>query len=761
MKICARRLRTFTPILLLLLSGFATRAGGQDGAFNQLSGSPQMGGRTRHSHKAKIPGQFAYAVLYSFCPGGSPCTDGSTPTGGLIQDAAGNLYGTTTSGGAHSGGTVFKVDNTGQETVLYSFCSAAKCTDGSGPNAGLIRDTAGNLYGTTTYGGASAINGGAGGGTVFKLDNTGHETVLYNFCSAANCTDGATPYAGLIVDSASNLYGTTLDGGANSKCYGGCGVVFKLKTTGQETVLYSFCSVNTPVKCSDGNAPYAGLIEDAAGNLYGTTSLGGTDDNGYGIFGGGGTVFKVDNTGHYTVLYSFCSLGSCTDGFNLRGGLIQDAAGNLYGTTVEGGVNTFGDNGNGGGTVFKLDNAGHETVLYSFCSTGGTNCTDGAAPKASLIKDAAGNLYGTTQAGGANTYPDVCGAGCGAVFKLDNTGQETVLYSFCPDQNQCTDGAFPDGGLIEDAAGNLYSTTRAGGASGVQILNAGTVFKLATVFATVTLTSHPNPSYVDQSVTFSALVSGNGATPTGSVTFEEGTNSLGTVTLSNGKADLMTTFSAAGSFSIVANYSGDQTYGPATSDPLTQVVNQYPTSTALASSVNPSSYGQAVTFTATVSSAGPTPTGTVTFKNGSKSLGSAALSGGVAKITTSKLKVGTFTITASYGGDAANARSTSPALKQVVNKATSSTIVASSLNPSKVGQKVTFTATVTSPTTTPKGKVAFMDGSKKLGTGNLAKGKASYSTSTLTAGSHNITAVYAGNVDISGSTSPVLVQTVN
>src|SRR5208283_5536444 len=125
----------------------------------------------------------------------------------------------------------------------------------------------------------------------------------------------------------------------------------------------------------------------------------------------------------------------------------------------------------------------------------------------------------------------------------------------------------------------------------------------------------------------------------GTVTFEEGSTALGTVTLSNGKANLSTTFTKAGSDSIVAEYSGDQNYGPANSSPITQVVNLNPTSTALASSVNPSGYGQAVTFTATVSSAGPTPTGTVTFKNGSKSLGSATLSGGVAQIITSKLKV--------------------------------------------------------------------------------------------------------------------------
>jgi uncharacterized repeat protein (TIGR03803 family) len=712
--------------------------------------------KTGKAHKARIPDEASsnYQVLYNFCSDPN-CTDGDTPRAGLIQDAAGNLYGTTAV-------NVFKLTPPSQqggawtESVLYTFCSDPNCTDGETPFAGLIQDAAGNLYGTTAYGGAN------NGGTVFKVDTAGQETVLYSFCSVPqgnNCLDGENPYAGIIQDSAGNLYGTTSEGGANTGCYDGCGTVFKVSSAGKETVLYNFCSVNEPVACSDGNEPRAGLIQDSEGNLYGTTALGGADLDG--IFGGGGTVFKVDSAGKETVLYSFCSSGGCTDGYGPIAGLIQDSAGNFYGTTNGGGANTFADDGDGGGTLFKLDAAGTETVLYSFCSQGGGNCTDGLAPKGGVIEDASDNFYGTTYGGGANTYPDVCGDGCGAVFKVDSAGRETVLYSFCPDQDECTDGAFPLSGLIEDSVGNLYGTASGGGASGVQNLDAGTVFKLATVYATVTLTSSPNPAYVDQSVTLSAVVSGTGATPTGTVTFEEGTTALGTVTLADGKASLATTFAKSGSFSIVADYSGDQTYAAANSSTLTQVVDQYTTTTALASNLNPSTYGQAVTLSATVSSAGPTPTGTVTFKNGKKSVGSATLSGGVANLTISTLAVGTSSITASYGGDASHEKSTSPVLKQVVDKTTSATTVVSSVNPSKAGQTVKFTATVTSPTTIPTGSVTFKDGSTTLGTKTLAKGKTSYSTKALSAGSHNITAVYAGTADIDGSTSPILVQTVN
>jgi uncharacterized repeat protein (TIGR03803 family) len=747
----------FTLISLLSLFGFAAQAAAQGYTFNQASNSPNLLGKAGNAQKGKMADSasgYSYSVLYSFCSTAN-CADGTESYGGLIQDAAGNLYGTTSGGGAHGGGTLFKVDNTGHQTVLYSFCSTAKCKDGKSPEAGLIQDAAGSLYGTTLLGGVNtAANSGDGGGTVFKVDDTGHETVLYSFCSegGVQCTDGDAPSAGLIQDAAGNLYGTTVLGGANAGAIGGSGggTVFKVDGSHRETVLYSFCST---ANCTDGTEPYGGLIQDAAGNLYGTTVLGGVNTDANGGYGGG-TVFKVDSTGLETVLYSFCSVGGaqCADGYQPSAGLIQDAAGNLYGTTVLGGANTGANGGDGGGTVFKVDDTGHETVLYSFCSVGGTQCKDGVLPSSNLIQDAAGNLYGTTVSGGAHQG--------GTVFKVDNTGHETVLNNFCHILT-CTDGYEPSAGLIHDAAGNLYGATvlggvntRANGGSG-----GGTVFKLASTL-TVTLTSSSNPSYVDQSVTFSAVVSSTGETPTGSVTFEDGTTVLGTVPLANGKASLTTTLTKSGTASIVASYSGDANYKAANSKPLKQVVQQYTTSTSLASSLNPSTYGQAVTLTATVSSAGPTLTGTVTFKSGTTSLGSASLSAGVAKITTSKLPAGTLTITASYNGDAAFEKSTSRAVNQVVNQATSTTVIMSSVNPSHVGQTVTFTATVTSPSTTPTGTVTFKDGSTELGTGTLAKGKASYRTSTLSAASHNITAVYAGTANIVGSTSPVLVQTV-
>jgi uncharacterized repeat protein (TIGR03803 family) len=365
-------------------------------------------------------------VLYSFKGG----TDGSTPYAGVVQDAQGNLYGTTYQGGTSNMGTVFKVDTTGTETVLYSFTGTGG--DGANPRGGLVRDTQGNLYGTTYQGGNLACSPPSGCGTVFKLDTTGKETVLHSFTDAP---DGALPEAGLVQDTQGNLFGTTLHGGSQ-----GAGTVFKLDTTGKESVLYSFGSVG-----GDGTFPQAGVVLDSQGDMYGTTFTGGT--------GGDGAVFKVDKTGKETVLYSFTGMNG--DGEEpYYAGVVRDGQGNLYGTTVYGGSSVFG-------TVYKVDTTGKETVLYSF--TGGTK--DGAYPEAGLVLDAQGNLYGTTLEGGA--------FGGGTVFEVDATGKETVLYSF-PGTNG--DGSAPMAGLVLDMVGNLYGTTTSGGAA-----SRGTVFRVGRV----------------------------------------------------------------------------------------------------------------------------------------------------------------------------------------------------------------------------------------------------------------------------------------
>jgi uncharacterized repeat protein (TIGR03803 family) len=357
-----------------------------------------------------------YTVLHRFTG-----ADGQSPSeyGHLIGDSAGDIYGTTVSGGASGAGVVFKLNKTTGETVLHSFTGGA---DGGLPQDGLIRDSAGNLYGTTSAGGESD------GGVVFKVDTTGTETVLYNFKIGRG---GAVPYTSLIQDSEGNLYGTTTRGGASRS-----GVVFKLNTTGTETPLYSFTGG------ADGENPYSDLIPDSEGNLYGTTVGGGVS-----IWG---VVFKLDKTGTETVLHSFT--GGADGGFPLAG-VIRDSEGDLYGTTQSAGISLAG-------VVFKLDPTGTETVLYAF--TGGA---DGAYPLGGLIRDSAGNLYGTASGGGASRQ--------GVVFKLDPTGTETVLYNFTGG----ADGGFPQAGLTLDSAGNLYGTTYYGG-SGPVASGHGVVFMI-------------------------------------------------------------------------------------------------------------------------------------------------------------------------------------------------------------------------------------------------------------------------------------------
>jgi uncharacterized repeat protein (TIGR03803 family) len=386
-------------------------------------------------------------VLYAF-NGAS----GSDSISGLIFDGSGNLYGTTYSGGTSTNcgggcGTVFELTPVlgggWTETVLYSFGSNS--TDGTNPQGNLIFDAVGNLYGTTELGGAYRF------GTVFELTPTSGgwtEKLLHSFRGSVT-KDGYAPLAGLAFDG-KNFYGTTQLGGAYNY-----GVVFELVPTKSggwsEKVLHTFKN-----KKGDGAYPYASLILDATGNLYSTTSAGGTN--------GGGTVFELTpGTGGVwteTILYSFKRKGAV--GFAPESPVIFDAKGNLYGTTLSGGSGTCNY---GCGTAFELTPAVSgswtETVLHTFSNNG----ADGYYPLVGgLIFDTSGNLYGTTRVGGASDY--------GTVFELSPTSgtwTETVLYSFAGG----ADGANPDEGLIMDSADNLYGTTSGGGTS-----NLGTVFEV-------------------------------------------------------------------------------------------------------------------------------------------------------------------------------------------------------------------------------------------------------------------------------------------
>jgi uncharacterized repeat protein (TIGR03803 family) len=280
------------------------------------------------------------------------------------MDSAGNLFGTA-GGGLQGGGVVYAITASGEEKILYNF--KVNKVDGDGPVAGLVRDREGNFYGETVGGGPN------NDGTVYKLTPAGKETVLYSFQGGS---DGYTPYGAPVIDSQGNLYGTTWKGGPNH-----AGTVFKLTPAGVKTILYGFAG-----KPRDGQYPYAGLVMDSAGNLYGTTGYGGANDF--------GTVFEITATGAEKILYSF--KGGEYDGQLPAASLILDSRGNLYGTTSED-ANFIGPFG----TVFEITPQGKEIILHKF-----TNDPDGYNPVANVIMDSAGNLYGTTY-GGGNGYGTV------------------------------------------------------------------------------------------------------------------------------------------------------------------------------------------------------------------------------------------------------------------------------------------------------------------------------------------------------------------
>jgi uncharacterized repeat protein (TIGR03803 family) len=377
------------------------------------------------------------------------------PMGGLVSDAAGNLYGVTLGGGPRSAGTVFELtpgaNGAWTGKTLHNFNGL----DGEEPDTPLTFDSAGNLYGTTPDGGHSL-------GVVFQLSRGANgvwtEKSLHKFVGG---TGGNYPQGPLTVDAAGNIYGTTLYGGTSKHCGDhGCGVVFQLSPgangTWTETVLHNFQYGKV-----DGAYPVAGVTLDPAGNLYGTTPLGGSHL--------AGTVFQlslINGTWTENILYNFCSQQpNCGDGQLPSATLIFDGSGNLYGTTQAGGFSS-GCNGAPCGTVFELSpGAGStwtETVLYSFCSV--AHCTDGAWPTPNaLIFDASGNLYGTTATGGLQGT--TCSAyGCGTVYELSPSfgglWSESVLYAFAPNGLH---GSGQISGLVLDSASNLYGTTVGGG----------------------------------------------------------------------------------------------------------------------------------------------------------------------------------------------------------------------------------------------------------------------------------------------------------
>lgn len=363
-----------------------------------------------------------YTVLYTFTGG----TDGGWPYSGVIRDQAGNLYGTTEVRGDvnacglfHGCGVVYKLDPSGNETVLHTFEGDA---DGRQPEWGnLLRDRSGNLVDTTVYGG---ITGDIGLGVIYALTKNGKEVIVHRFQGGPD--DGEEPQTGLIQDVDGTYYGTTAAGGNGP--FGDCGTVFKMNSAGKVTILHNFV-------ITDGCQPIGGLVMDAAGSMYGMTSTGGT--------AGKGVVYKITKAGDVTVLHNFTGE---PDGADPLGILTIDKAGNLYGTTPGGGDRRCTTAHQGCGIVFAIDTRGKEHILHSFLNP------EGGLPYAGVVLDGKGNLYGSTF--GFSTY------NFGSLFKLDRQGNFTKLHDFTGG----TDGGSPFAAMtLDKSTGTLYGTAYLGG----------------------------------------------------------------------------------------------------------------------------------------------------------------------------------------------------------------------------------------------------------------------------------------------------------
>jgi uncharacterized repeat protein (TIGR03803 family) len=402
-----------------------------------------------------------YNNIHDFC-GQTGCTDGANPQTGLIADTAGNLYGTA-QGGSPARGVVFELSPNGSGgwtySVIHEFCSVGQCADGANPSGPLIIDGAGNLYGVAAGGGKT------NSGLVYELMPQGggqwNLAVLRSFCKQVACLDGTAPSgalaylgqrSGALYDGSSPLYGTTTFGGAYQQ-----GTVYTMtpppsgahRTWWSSKILYSFCPEGGYC-LTDGNRPATGVVVDSSNVLFGTTPDGGQFYT--------GTLFKLTfsrNGWIKTLLHTFCSANRCADG-RLPLGLVENDAGDLFGATT-GGPHKPGCAQRDCGTIFEMaPQTGTFTTLYSFCSQ--TGCTDGRVPSGPFTMLDNGDLIGVTSLGGDASNR---GQGGGVLYRFSGTTL-TVLHAFCGTSN-CDDGFQPSGAVVVDGKGRIFGTAAAGG----------------------------------------------------------------------------------------------------------------------------------------------------------------------------------------------------------------------------------------------------------------------------------------------------------
>jgi uncharacterized repeat protein (TIGR03803 family) len=366
-----------------------------------------------------------FTVLHQF----NSQSDGAFSEGSVIRDSAGNIFGTTT-----NPSTVFKIDSKGKESVFFNINGGNL---GDFPTGSLTEDAAGNIYGI-------AEGGSGGAGVVYKLSPQAQETILFAFQGGLHNTTPKLPAGGALLGKNGNIFGAA-EVGNKQTCTNGCGSIFRLDATGAMHFLHVFTGG------ADGGNPIGPLVQDAAGNLYGVTQSGGDRTCPEFIFtqgAGCGVVFKIARTGTFTVLHTFAG---GADGAIPQGGLLLDKTGNLFGSALEGGI---AENG----TVYQIASDGTYTVVHRFTQAEGQN------PNGGLVEDASGNIFGTAQLGGNQSL--------GTVFQLNPDGSVKVLHNF----QGLEDGAVPFAGLFRDSAGHLYGTTVKNFL--VQIVQGGNVFEV-------------------------------------------------------------------------------------------------------------------------------------------------------------------------------------------------------------------------------------------------------------------------------------------
>ncbi len=594
--------------------------------------SAQTGGGTISEYAP--PYNLLQEVIYTFCSS-SNCADGSNPSS-LIQTSNGDFYGTTQQGGAYHGGTVFRLDSSNTLTVLHSFCADNNCTDGSSPTT-LLQGADGNFYGTT-YGGGDADHG-----IIYQLTPSGTFAVLHSFCSGGTgCPDGADPYGALVQSDNGNIYGITPYGGTSSNDTMS-GTVFYIDTTGAFHTLINFgCVADAP--CISGTAPNGSFVQGSDGNLYGTTSAGGS--------AGAGTVYQLPLDGSSaTTLFSYCAGSSapCLNGSDPWGEFIIGPDANLYGTLASGGPS---DNG----VAYFLSTSGFLQPPVQLSLSASTVAANTPVTLSWTVPYAYSK---TLQVCGAFVQNfSVTGAGTWS-------GLQTGTYA-----NHAYSGSSV---ITPTAAGTYtYALTCGGRQSGFATLTV-TPGKST---STATLSASPTSVSVGQSVTLKATVTGSSGTPTGSVTFSADGATLATVNL-NGSGVASLTASTNGTlpatYPVTATYNGDSSYNSSASKTVSVTLNKAPTSTTLTASPTSVTPPASVTLTATVkrsaSSTSGTPTGSVTFSTEGVTLATVKLNAsGVAKLTASSsgYPAAQYPIKAVYAPDSYDTSSTSSAVTVTV-----------------------------------------------------------------------------------------------